>query len=34
MSLLAVLGFPEFIALIVILGIYTKQMYSGTEEWD
>jgi hypothetical protein len=34
MSLLIVLAFPEIFALIAILGIYTKQLYSGTEEWN
>ena len=34
MNLLIVLAFPEIVALIVIMGIYSKQMYCGTEEWS
>ncbi len=34
MNLLYVLAFPEIVALIAIVCIYTKQMYSGTEEWN
>jgi hypothetical protein len=34
MNLLIVLGFPQIVALVVMMGIYTKQMYSGTEEWN
>jgi hypothetical protein len=34
MNLLIVLAFPEIIALIVIMCVYSKQMYCGTEEWN
>jgi hypothetical protein len=34
MNLLIVLAFPEIVAFIVIVGIYTKQLYRGTEEWN
>jgi hypothetical protein len=32
MNLLIVLAFPEMVALIVIMCIYTEQIYCGTEE--
>ncbi len=34
MNLLIILGFPDFVALIVIICVYSKQMYCGTEEWN
>jgi len=34
MDLLNVLAFPEIVALITIVGIYSKQMIQGTEEWN
>jgi hypothetical protein len=34
MTLLIVLAFPEIVVFIAIVGIYSKQIICGTEEWD
>jgi hypothetical protein len=34
MNLLIVLAIPEIVAIIAIVFVYSKQIYSGTEEWN
>ena len=34
MTLLIVLAFPEIVVFIALMGIYSKQLICGTEEWN
>jgi hypothetical protein len=34
MNLLIVLAFPNIVALVTMVCIYTEQIYCGTEEWS